>query len=65
MVRVLIIFIIQTSSYLVAEATAKIKEIHPYDVPEVIATDVTGGSDAYIQWVVGETIKKRNKSDKE
>ncbi|MEU8482262.1 divalent-cation tolerance protein CutA [Streptomyces sp. NPDC048641] len=28
---------------------------HPYDVPEWITLPVTGGSDAYLSWVVEET----------
>ena len=28
-----------------------ILELHPYDVPEVIAVDIVAGSQAYLQWV--------------
>lgn len=28
---------------------------HPYDVPEIIATPVTGGNTAYLDWVDEET----------
>lgn len=30
---------------------ARVVELHPYDVPEVIATPVTAGSAAYLDWV--------------
>ncbi|QEG39992.1 Divalent-cation tolerance protein CutA [Roseimaritima ulvae] len=30
---------------------ACLEEIHPYDVPEIIATLVIAGSPAYLQWV--------------
>jgi periplasmic divalent cation tolerance protein len=33
----------------------RIVELHPYDVPEVIALPVVGGSNAYLAWIVGET----------
>lgn len=33
----------------------RVAELHPYDVPEVIALPVVGGSSAYLSWVAGET----------
>jgi periplasmic divalent cation tolerance protein len=30
---------------------ALVKELHPYELPELIATDIVGGSAAYLQWV--------------
>jgi periplasmic divalent cation tolerance protein len=30
-------------------------EIHPYDVPELIATPIVDGSDAYLRWL-GEQV---------
>ncbi|MEX0843250.1 MAG: divalent-cation tolerance protein CutA [Gemmatimonadota bacterium] len=32
----------------------RVREEHPYDVPEVIALPVAGGLDAYLSWVVAE-----------
>jgi periplasmic divalent cation tolerance protein len=29
-----------------------LKRLHPYELPELIATEVVGGSDAYLKWVV-------------
>jgi periplasmic divalent cation tolerance protein len=31
-----------------------IKSLHPYEVPEIIATAVEGGSEAYLQWMTQE-----------
>lgn len=31
----------------------RIAELHPYDVPEILAVDVAGGSEAYLAWVRG------------
>jgi periplasmic divalent cation tolerance protein len=40
------------------EAVQKlVKELHPYEVPELIATPIEGGSEAYLKWLskqVGE-----------
>ena len=35
--------------------TARVKQLHPYDVPEVIAVGVEGGLPAYLDWIAAET----------
>ncbi len=30
---------------------ARVKELHPYDLPEVLELPAVGGSDAYLDWV--------------
>ncbi|WP_017540995.1 MULTISPECIES: divalent-cation tolerance protein CutA [Nocardiopsis] len=35
--------------------TAHLGEVHPYDVPEVVAVPVEGGSAEYLDWVTDET----------
>jgi len=32
---------------------AAILEMHPYDVPEILVTPVTGGSESYLDWLDG------------
>lgn len=39
----------------VAEVTEHIVARHGYDVPEVIAVPIVGGSRAYLDWVTAET----------
>jgi periplasmic divalent cation tolerance protein len=34
---------------------AEIWQQHPYEVPEIIVTDITGGLTGYLDWVVNET----------
>jgi periplasmic divalent cation tolerance protein len=36
-----------------------LKRLHPYEVPELVATPVVGGSEAYLQWVA-EQLKTDN-----
>jgi len=36
----------------------KIKELHPYEVPEVIAIPMICGSSQYIEWVTKEVANK-------
>jgi periplasmic divalent cation tolerance protein len=47
--EVLIIF--KTTRSVLAQLMARVEEIHPYDVPEVLAVPVTAGLDAYTTWV--------------
>jgi len=34
---------------------ARVEALHPYDLPEVVALAATGGSNAYLDWVLRET----------
>ncbi|SNR41624.1 divalent cation tolerance protein [Haloechinothrix alba] len=46
---------IKTASDRVEALTDRLTELHDYDVPEIIATPITGGSAEYLSWVVTET----------
>ena len=35
----------------------KIQELHPYDLPEIIALPLSHGLPAYLNWVAAETIQ--------
>lgn len=37
-----------------------IRQIHSYDVPEILALPVLSGNEAYLQWVAGETGPPRD-----
>lgn len=43
--------VIKTPSENFARLEARLLEIHPYTVPEVLALDVVDGSRSYISWV--------------
>ena len=34
---------------------ARVRALHPYELPEVVALPVTDGSRAYLRWVVAES----------
>ena len=36
---------------LLEKLTARVKELHSYSVPEVVALPIIGGSEAYLSWV--------------
>ncbi len=39
-----------------AAVEAAIRELHSYDVPEILATPVVAGSRAYLEWLAGELV---------
>jgi periplasmic divalent cation tolerance protein len=47
--------VIKTRAALLPEVEAFIQAHHPYEVPEVIAIPVDGGSRDYLQWLIQET----------
>jgi periplasmic divalent cation tolerance protein len=52
-----ILLIIKTTAARLAELEARLKVLHPYELPELIVLPVTGGNERYLQWVrsgVGE-----------
>lgn len=52
------LLIIKTRSDLLPSLTDFVKANHPYDTSEVIATPVTGGSEAYLSWALGQTKER-------
>ena len=46
---------LHTRRSLVPEIVARAAELHPYEVPCVIALPVVGGNPAYLDWIAAET----------
>ncbi len=46
---------IKTAADRVPALTEHLRAVHSYDVPEIIATPIEGGSAAYLSWLVDET----------
>lgn len=46
-----ILVLFKTSWELYDELESKIKEIHPYDTPEIIAVDIEKGFKGYLDWI--------------
>jgi periplasmic divalent cation tolerance protein len=46
---------LHTRRALVPAIIARTNELHPYDVPCVIAVPLVGGNPAYLRWIVAET----------
>ena len=46
-----ILLIIKTTAARLAALEARLKALHPYEVPELVAIPVTGGNERYLEWV--------------
>ena len=46
---------LHTRRSLVAAIAERTQELHPYDIPCVIALSLAGGSPAYLRWILEET----------
>jgi periplasmic divalent cation tolerance protein len=52
--------IAKTTTDRIDELVAAIKRLHPYDVPEIVATPIVNGNDDYLTWVTTETTPVAN-----
>jgi len=43
--------IIKTAATVVEALLARLKALHPYEVPEMLVLPVTGGGDEYLRWI--------------
>ncbi len=46
--------IIKTEESLYDRLEKKIKDIHPYETPEIVCTPISKGSDRYLEWLKNE-----------
>jgi len=49
------LLIAKTMASLVPDIVSLVREVHSYEVPEIIAMPVTGGNEGYLKWVADET----------
>lgn len=50
-----VLLLIKTARDRFEALCARLVELHPYDVPEVIALDIAGGHGPYLDWIGQET----------
>ncbi len=53
-----VLVVLKTRASLVPTLIARVEELHPYDVPEVLALPVLAGYDPYLEWVRNECPRK-------
>lgn len=44
------------------ELVARLAELHPYDVPEILVLPVSGGSASYLDWCRSQTMPDRSRT---
>jgi len=49
------LLVVKTRRTLLDRVDARVRALHDYDVPEVVALPVIGGSAAYLAWILGAT----------
>ena len=50
-----ILIMLKTKKNLFKQVDARVRELHSYEVPEVIAIPIVEGSDKYMSWLKNET----------
>jgi len=50
-----VLLLIKTTGQRLVNLTARIEALHPYEVPEIVAISVEGGSERYLAWL-GQTV---------
>lgn len=51
-----VLLVIKARASRFADLEMRIKSLHPYDVPEIIAMPVAAGSAAYLAWLSAEAL---------
>lgn len=49
--------LIKSTATCYAVIETRIRELHPYETPEIIAMPITHGLPAYLNWLAGETLQ--------
>jgi periplasmic divalent cation tolerance protein len=49
------LLVVKTTSARVAALAARVRDLHPYELPAVVALPVVDGSAAYLDWIVAES----------
>jgi len=55
-----IMMLIKSRTKLFEEIATAIRELHPYEVPEIIQLPITGGFPEYLAWICGCTMKSKD-----
>jgi len=58
------LLLVKTRTQLLARLERRVRELHPYEVPEVMALRFYGGSKPYLDWLLDSTAGRRGKARK-
>lgn len=54
------LLVIKTTRALYLAVESVIRELHSYDLPEVLALDVSGGAETYLNWIGDSVLAPSN-----
>jgi len=57
-----VLLIVKTRAALFSALTARVQQLHSYQVPEIIALPVVAGAPSYLQWLAAETGRDEDRS---
>lgn len=60
-----LLLLVKTTAERVDAVSATIRELHGYDVPEILALDVARGDKAYLDWLSGAAERRAPLPDEE
>ena len=49
------LLVIKTRKQLFTAVCGRIRSLHPYEVPEIISSDISAGSEPYLKWISDST----------
>lgn len=55
--------IVKTTRAQLAALERRIRELHPYDVPEFLVVEIAGGAAAYLEWLGGSVASGADVDD--
>jgi len=55
------LLLIKTRASLFPALQARVKQLHPYEVPEIVAVEIKQGSPQYLDWIRESTAQTRAK----
>lgn len=62
-----VLLIIKSTAARIPSLEQRLKELHPYELPEFVVTSVMGGNEPYLEWIrrsVGERSDQGDKGDR-
>ncbi|WP_206171745.1 divalent-cation tolerance protein CutA [Thiorhodococcus mannitoliphagus] len=54
-----LLLLIKTTAERTNDLTERLRQLHPYDVPEIIAVPITEGLEEYLSWVAACTTEPK------
>lgn len=49
------LLLVKTTADRLEALTDRVRALHPYELPEIIAVDIAGGLESYLRWIEQET----------